>query len=205
MVDPAGDSSKMLSFLTSANPKKLDIYLTHGHFDHIGAVPDLCAAFPDARIFASKLDLELYTDPAANLSTAFGAPFDLKRVLDKMVWIHDGQNLTFGDSEVKVVALPGHSPGSTGLILGTDNMILVGDTLFFGSVGNTELPLANFPIMMNSIMTKLMSLPDKFIVLPGHGEPTSIGQERKTNPFIFEAMHNAQKNTKSIRQSPIKL
>jgi hydroxyacylglutathione hydrolase len=194
IVDPAGDAAQMVGFLTSTNPKKLDIYLTHGHYDHIGAVPDLCAAFPDARIFASKLDLELYTDPALNLSAVLGSPFDLKSVLDKMIWVDDGQTLTFGNAEVKIIALPGHSPGSTGLILGSDNMIFVGDTLFYGSVGNTELPRASFPTMMKSIITKLMSLPDKFIVLPGHGDPTSIGQERKTNPFLLEEMQKAEKS-----------
>jgi glyoxylase-like metal-dependent hydrolase (beta-lactamase superfamily II) len=109
---------------------------------------------------------------------------DLTRYLSKFTWIADGQVLKFGDVEFKVLAVPGHSPGSTGIYSATENCVFVGDTLFAGSIGNTDLPGGNFRTLMKSIFAKLLTLPDGTLVFPGHGPPTTIKQERESNPFV---------------------
>jgi hydroxyacylglutathione hydrolase len=193
VVDPAASGERIIDWIRqTASKSATDIYLTHGHFDHISAVPALCDAFPDARIFASKLDLDLYVNSTLNLSYDMRLAVNLKDYLKKMQWIEDGQILEFGNDSFKVIGLPGHSPGSTGLLHEPHKLLFAGDTLFQGSVGNTDLPRANYPKMMDSIMTKLMKLNDDIVVLSGHGEPTTIGEERKTNPFILAEI---RKNT----------
>jgi hydroxyacylglutathione hydrolase len=185
IVDPAASPDRIIEWIRqTASKTATDIYLTHGHYDHIGAVPALCDEFPNARIFASKADLDLYTNPHLNLSGDMRFPITLNAYLKRMTWIEDGQLIELGSDKFKVIDLPGHSPGSTGLLNEANKLLFAGDTLFQGSVGNTSLSLADYQKMMDSIITKLMPLNDDIVVLPGHGDTTTIGEERQTNPFI---------------------
>jgi hydroxyacylglutathione hydrolase len=188
-VDPGGNAQSIISTLKRTTPNLVpDIYLTHGHFDHISAVPKLCEAFPTARLFSSEIEREFLVNPHLNLSSTVGQPIDLTKFLSKVTWISDGQNLRFGDVEFKVLALPGHTPGSTGLYSLSEKCVFVGDTLFAGSVGNPDFPGGNFQTLMKSIFAKLLTLPDETVVYPGHGDVTTIQEERANNPYIQELL-----------------
>jgi hydroxyacylglutathione hydrolase len=189
LVDPGGNPQSIISTLKRTAPNLVpDIYLTHGHFDHIAAVPKLCEAFPTARLFSSETEREFLVNPILNLSSGFGRPVDLTKFLSQFTWITDGQNLRFGDVEFKALALPGHTPGSTGLYSLSEKCVFVGDTLFAGSVGNPDLPGGNFRTLMKSIFAKLLTLPDDTVVYPGHGEPTTIKEERASNPYVQQLL-----------------
>lgn len=186
IVDPAAEHNVILNWIKQNAPNaKTDIFLTHGHFDHISAVPGICDQYPKTRIFASKKDLDFLKDSSLNLSTGMGLNVDLNGYLDRIEWLKEGDSIEYGEQKFNVLEIPGHSPGSLGLVNKTENCVFVGDTLFAGSVGNTELPRSNFVTMMKSIVDKLLGLPNEMVVLSGHGEPTTIGEEKKSNPFVI--------------------
>ena len=186
IVDPGSEADILIDHIKKKHSgKEVDIFLTHGHCDHIGAVPGICDNFPRCRIYGSKSDTPLYTDPIINLSSQTTGSVDLKRYMSKFVFVKDGDVLTFDEERFKVFDVPGHTPGSTALMLESQKWLFSGDTLFKGSVGNTELPLGNFENLMKSIMEKLYVLDDDVLVFSGHGEPTTIGAEKQSNPFIL--------------------
>ena len=185
IVDPADRADILCKFVKENYPNTTpDILLTHGHFDHMMAIPEICKEFPKTKIFASEKDLPAFKDPALNLSRPEGIEFTLDECLDKLHFVKDGEKLNFNDVVFKILDIPGHSPGSIGFLSEEDRALFSGDTLFFGSVGNTELPRADYYQMMKSISEKLLVLPEYTQVFPGHGDDTTIGTELKLNPFI---------------------
>jgi hydroxyacylglutathione hydrolase len=185
LIDPAADAPKILAWLARSSPgKTLDIFLTHGHFDHFLAVPVLCRAFPSARIFASASDLPLFRDPTLNISQDADCPASLSAVEPRIRTVSDGDSLIFDSEALAVLALPGHTPGSIGLYSASAKSAFVGDTLLREAIGSTEFPLADHDVLMNSIRARLMMLPDETIIYPGHGDQTTIGHERKENVFV---------------------
>lgn len=186
IIDPGDGAESIVQHINKTLPKaETHIYLTHGHCDHIGAVEGLCELLPKAKIFASKGDHAFYIDPNLNLSNQFPTPVNLAKILDRIQYIQDDEELQFGKYKFKILEIPGHTPGHTGLYSKDEKMLFSGDTLFQGSVGNTSLPLGNFKVMMKSIMEKLRNLPEDTVVFPGHGESTTIGEENVSNPFIL--------------------
>jgi hydroxyacylglutathione hydrolase len=186
VIDPGAQSKSIISRLSKDAPNIIpDIYITHGHVDHISAVPELCSAFPSARIFAPEIDRAFFADPKLNLSSEFGRSISLTNLFGKVTWLTDGQKLQFGDIEFKVLITPGHTPGSSGIYSESEQFVFVGDTLFAGSIGNPDFPGGDFETLMRSICDKLLALPDPTVVYPGHGDSTTIGQERRNNPFIL--------------------
>lgn len=154
------------------------ILLTHGHADHIAAVEPLKKRY-DIPLYLGKGDEEMLTSPSANVSALFGfhivcPPAD-HFVTDKDVITID--SLTF-----TVFATPGHSPG--GVCYFSDKYLFCGDTLFNGSIGRTDLPGGNYQVLIDSIEKKILSLPDDIICYPGHGPATTVGEERRSNPFL---------------------
>lgn len=164
-VDPGGSVPNIVATLRRS-PLNLDyILVTHKHPDHIDGVPDLRRAFPDARIAVHKLDA-----PA------------LGQLAQGALNVSDGDSLPFGDGTIRVVHTPGHTDGSICFIY--QSSIFTGDTLFAGSVGGVFGDKFGYEDLLHAAGVKIFSLPDDTVVLPGHGPPSTIGQERTHNPFF---------------------
>ena len=177
VIDPGFYSSEVEEFLKdNASPKKL-ILLTHCHFDHIGDADRLRSA-TNTKIAIGEFDNNSLSDPNKNLCNLFGA--DLKPFSADITLI-DGEIVSVGDIEIKVIHTPGHTLGGVCYLI--DDILFSGDTLFSGSIGRTDFPDGDFAILKNSV-NKLYQLPESTKVYSGHGEATTIGYEKKYNPFI---------------------
>jgi hydroxyacylglutathione hydrolase len=186
MVDPADQGRNLASWVSIHYPgHRIDVFLTHGHVDHTLGAIDFCKSLPNkCDIYASEKDLELFENENLNKSSLTGQSVSLKELRSRMVFVESDQILTFGDDKLKVLGLPGHTPGSIGLYSRSDNWVIVGDTLFRCAIGAAKGWKADFWSLLNSVKQKLLSLPDDTVVFPGHGEETTIGFERKHNPFL---------------------
>lgn len=184
VIDPGFDTRSILAILESGRLRLAAILNTHGHADHIAGNAALKAAFPEAPIIIGKNEQHLLTDADANLSAPFGMPLTSPPA-DRLV--SDGERLEVGGLTLEVREIPGHSPGSVVFVHhdSTPTLVLGGDVLFSGSVGRTDLG-GSASQLLSGIRAKLFTLPDDTLVLPGHGPPTTIGAEKKHNPFVGE-------------------
>jgi hydroxyacylglutathione hydrolase len=176
VIDPGFDSMEVKQFLTDNDLTVDIIYSTHGHFDHIGGINALKALFPKSEVIAPKAD-EVFFDPA----------FGISRLNDKVLvdtWLDNDieQEITFQDIVFKVIHTPGHSKGGTCLY--THGILFSGDTLFYMTVGRTDLYQSSFKDLKDSILDKLYHLPEDTICYPGHGRTTHIGFEKKYNSVV---------------------
>ncbi len=187
VIDPGFDTDSLLAEIGRRQVGVAAILNTHGHADHIAGNLAMKEAFPDSPLWIGRNDRPLLLDPSLNLSASFGVPFtspDADRVVD------DGDRIEIAGFEFEVREIPGHSPGSVVYICaGCDPPIVFGgDVLFAGSIGRTDLG-GNFHQLLDGIRQKLLVLPDATIVYSGHGRATTIGQEKRTNPFVGETAH----------------
>lgn len=164
------------------------IILTHAHVDHIAGIDEAIAAFGPLPILAHEAEREFNGEPMLNLS-AFAA-MDV-RVSPPTGFLKDGDRLELSGSEWTVRHVPGHSPGGIALLHGIGRgggppVAMVGDTLFAGSIGRVDFPTSDPEALKRSLRDVLLSLPDETRVLPGHGPATTIGAERRTNPFVLD-------------------
>lgn len=174
IIDPGADGPRIRRAMGRLGLKALYVINTHGHGDHIGADD----AF-GAPVYIHRADSSCLTDPARNLSATFG--FGI-RVRPPAGYLEDGQKIHVGDLVLEVIHTPGHSPG--GVSLKGDGVIFTGDTLFKGGIGRTDLPGGSEGVILDSIFKKLSVLDDATIVYPGHGPSTTIGDEKRENPFL---------------------
>ncbi|HZH93092.1 MAG TPA: MBL fold metallo-hydrolase [Tissierellaceae bacterium] len=178
VVDPAGDVDEIVKYLEDRSVKVGAIVLTHGHGDHIGGVLELKELL-DVPVMVHSDDEDMVKNSALNLSTSM----PMGEVNFKPdILLNDGDEIPLGDRAVKVIHTPGHTKG--GVCILVDGILITGDTLFQGSIGRTDLYGGDFDTLMISIVEKLMILPDDTVVYPGHGGPSTIGVERRNNPFI---------------------
>lgn len=178
IIDPGTGSDIILSKIKELDLEASLIVLTHGHHDHIGAVENLRKELK-INVAIHKNDAEKLTDPIKNRSLYHGANVILTPA---EIVLKDNQKLKVGDMEIIVLHTPGHTPG--GICLLTEQGLFSGDTLFYETIGRADLPGGNLQDLINGIKDKLMDLEDEVQVYPGHGDSTSIGQERRINPYI---------------------
>ena len=184
VIDPAcqykGEETELLGFLTENRLQPVAMLNTHYHIDHILGNTLICNTYklsPQCHK-SSKLLWETATD--------FGRVFGIK-VEDLIIpvdFIDEGDSIPFGESTVKILYTPGHADGSICLVNHADRYVITGDVLFRDSIGRTDLPTGNFDTLYQSITTKIFTLPDDYIVYPGHGPETTIGYEKLNNPFL---------------------
>lgn len=176
VIDPGACTVELLERLE--DKKLLGILLTHGHVDHIGGVEKLLENH-HTTLYAGVYERALLSDPMLNLSGLMGEATSLKADVE----LSDGDNIPFGTSTVKVISLPGHTSGGLGYLMG--DVLFCGDTLFQGSIGRTDFPTGNYETLIQSVENKIFKLPDQTLILPGHGEKTTVAIEKMTNPFFL--------------------
>lgn len=179
IIDPGADASLIQRQIEAIQAKSLAILLTHTHYDHIGAVDELRNVY-QIPVYVSPLENAWLSDPVLNLSSRHP---ELGGLIVQPAE-HEFEMTTYelGSIHFKVVPTPGHSHGSVSFIF--DTFVVSGDALFKGSIGRTDLHTGNLEQLLTSIQTQLFVLPDETVVYPGHGEPTTIGWEKQTNPFF---------------------
>ena len=178
VIDPGGEADRILLSLAQSELKVKYIINTHGHFDHVSANGKMKEA-TGADLLIHPLDAPMLGMLSSN-AAAFGISVENSPACDRT--IEEDESVSFGKFTLKVIHTPGHTPG--GISLYSDGIIFVGDTLFAGSIGRTDFPGGDFDTLISSIKTKLFKLEDDVRVLSGHGPVTSIGQEKRFNPFV---------------------
>jgi len=179
VIDPGGDVDRILSVLEKEGLQLATIINTHGHFDHVGGNRALKAA-TQADLMIHKMDAPMLAH-LAQTAAAWGLRAEDSPTPDRL--LEDGDAVACGHLQLNVIHTPGHSPGGICLHAATEKALFVGDTLFAGSIGRTDLPGGDYDTLISSIQTKLFALPDDTTVYNGHMEATTIGKEKKFNPF----------------------
>lgn len=184
VVDPGLEPELILAFLDDRSLDVAAILNTHGHGDHIGGNEAMKARYPQAPLVIGTNEAALLSDPDQNMSAPFGLPI-VSPPADRLV--SDGDVLDYAGIRLEVREIAGHSPGHVVFVVReTPIMVLGGDVLFRGSVGRCDLPGQNFGRLEQGIRTKLYTLPDDTVVYPGHGPVTTVGHEKRTNPFVAD-------------------
>jgi hydroxyacylglutathione hydrolase len=182
VFDPGLEPEAILEYLQQAGLRAAAILNTHGHADHIGGNDALKQAFPDAPIIIGANDASLLTDPEANLSAPFGFAI-VSPPADCLV--HEGDIVEAAGMRLEVLDIPGHSPGHVVFLYRDEPMVVFGgDVLFRGSIGRTDFPGGSTKLLLDGIRQKLFPLPENTLVYPGHGPVTTVGQEKRSNPFV---------------------
>ncbi len=183
VVDPGDAGDRLAEVLVKEGAKPVAILLTHGHFDHAAGIEDFKKAFPDQEIpvYTCEEERDTLGDPSINLSTGMnGRPERYKAD----VFLKDGDEVKLAGYSVRLLFTPGHTPGGCCFYLPEADMLFSGDTLFCGSVGRTDFPGGSMSTLVRSIRDKLLSLPEDTTVYPGHDSVTTIGDEKRYNPFL---------------------
>lgn len=175
LVDPAAEPDRIQACLRKLDVQPAGILLTHGHFDHIMAVPRLKEQYPGLVVYANQGEAALLKDPESNLSGAWmGRP---TKIIPEIL-LKDGQEFTLAGFHIRVLATPGHTQGSCCYYFPEEQILISGDTLFAGSYGRVDLPTGSGSAMLHSLKEKVLTLPAETKVYPGHGDTTVIGWEK---------------------------
>jgi hydroxyacylglutathione hydrolase len=177
IVDPGGEGDRLIDMVDRSGAELEAIWITHAHVDHVGAIASIKRKW-DVPIYLHPLDRRLY-EAASRQAEVYGVPFEEPPPPDRE--FSDGQRVNVGDREMTVMHAPGHAPGH--VVIHGDGIALVGDCLFAGSIGRTDLPFSN-PPQLAATLEKLAALPSETVVYPGHGVETTIGEEKASNPFL---------------------
>ena len=182
IVDPGFGPESILDFLHDHELTPAVILNTHGHADHIGGNAACKAAYPSATLIIGADEKHLLTDANANLSAQFGLPITSPPA-DRLV--KEGESIEAAGVTLEVLDVPGHSPGHVVyLVRGEPCVLFGGDVLFRGGIGRYDFPGSDGELLFSGIRRKLYTLPPDTVVYPGHGPATTIGNERRSNPFV---------------------
>ena len=181
ILDPGGEVEKIAGAVEELDVKVAAVWLTHGHLDHAGGAEAAKAKF-DVEIIGTHQDDKILLDNIETTASGYGLSGMFNASPDR--WLNDGETLNVGEHEFEIRHCPGHAPGHVVFVNHTNKIILMGDVLFRGSIGRTDLPGGNHQQLLDSIATKIMTLDDDYQFVSGHSEPSTIGTERTTNPFL---------------------
>lgn len=183
VIDPGLEPELILEALEENGLTVAAVLNTHGHADHIGGNAALKQVFPQAPLLIGAGDAIMLTDAEANLSAPFGIPI-VSPPADRL--LQEGETVEFAGMRFAIREIPGHSPGHIVFVAQESQPIQVfgGDVLFQGSIGRTDFPGGSFEQLRDGIHRKLFTLPDETLVYPGHGPVTTVGKEKRTNPFV---------------------
>lgn len=181
LVDPGGDPERLYEIIEKVGVSVEKIFLTHGHFDHIGAVAEV----------AERLSVPIEGPQRGDRFLIEGLPewcarfgFPPGRVFEPKRWLEHGDEVTFGRQRLEVRHCPGHTPGHVIFYHPEDKIAVVGDVIFQGSIGRTDFPRGDHATLIRSIREQIFTLDDDVTLLPGHGPTTRVGEERAHNPFV---------------------
>lgn len=184
IIDPGlpPSAKQIIQHVVAKKLKPDALLLTHGHADHIAGIPEVLDALGPLPVWIAAEENSSLIDPRANLSAGMGVPFapNVKDTHD----LAPGTQLTLDDTTWHVLDVSGHSPGGRALYCAAAGLVIVGDALFDGSIGRTDFPTSNHDTLIRNIKQNLFALPDETQVYSGHGPVTTIGQERRFNPFL---------------------
>lgn len=181
IIDASFEPEPLIEHIRSEGLTPEALIFTHAHIDHIAGAFDVRRAFPGIPILIHELEEQWLLDPELNLSIGAGIPTTAPHATRL---IKDGDTLILGSTSWRTLHVPGHSPGSIALWCESEGVVLGGDALFNGSIGRTDFPGCSPEALARSIRTKLYTLPDNTVVYPGHGPATTIGREKRSNPFV---------------------
>jgi hydroxyacylglutathione hydrolase len=186
IIDAGFDPQPIIRAVRELGLRATWLILTHTHADHLAGVDEVLAAIPGLKTGVHALESSWLHDPVLNLSAMTGMPTTALGGRSPDRQFEGGEQLTLGPLAWSVLHTPGHSPGGLSLYCPSAGVVLSGDALFRGSIGRTDFPGSDPRLLEQSIRQKLYSLPDQTTVLAGHGPPTTIGQERRHNPFVHD-------------------
>lgn len=181
VVDPGGDLDLILQTVARENATLNCILVTHGHFDHAGAVAELAARY-NLPIYGPQAEDKFWIDSLPEQCSSMGFPPSAS--FEPTRWLIDGDTVSFGNESLQVLHCPGHTPGHIVFFSAKERLAIVGDVLFNGSIGRTDFPRGDYHTLIASIKNKLWPLGQDVAFIPGHGPMSSFGEEMRSNPFV---------------------
>lgn len=183
IVDCGFEPDALLDFVARRSLVPERLLLTHAHVDHIAGVEAARARFPGLEVWVHEAEVGFCEDPRLNLSIGLGEPLVVGEPEHRLA---DSDTLDLAGTTWRVVHAPGHSPGGVLFVHDPSRQAIVGDTLFAGSIGRMDFPTSDPGVFRRTLDEVLLALPDEMTIHPGHGPATTIGRERRTNPFLLE-------------------
>lgn len=184
IIDPGcyydDEKAQVADFITKNSLKPVKLLNTHCHLDHVFGNKFIAEEYGlTLHIHPNEKPLLEYA-PASGLM--WNIPFD--NYMGELAWLHEGDVIELGNDRLKILFIPGHSPGSLGFYCENQGFVISGDTLFQLSIGRTDLPGGDFKVLESSIKSQLYKLPESTVIYPGHGPSTTVGMEKRSNPYV---------------------
>lgn len=180
LIDPGDEATRLIARVEASGCRLRWLLATHGHFDHVAAAAEFQGTYD--RPLRIQAEDRFLVDAMPDHQAAYGLPISQVPRLDAT--LRDGDEIPLGNGVLQVSAVPGHTPGH--VMFSYDGHSIVGDCVFAGSIGRTDLPGGDFPTLEASIRERIYKLPKNTILHPGHGPDTTVGRERSTNPFVSD-------------------